>query len=108
MARDDVTALWTADEARMRRLASELSGLPEARITHAATFHALGIDSVTAIRFARGGGSARPRPTSSASCPSASFHVICAAEQTESRHSQQRHHQRPWQQQHQPQQQKGQ
>jgi len=45
---------WSAAETSMRELAAEICQLPAARIAKGATFYSLGIDSVTAIRFARG------------------------------------------------------
>ncbi|KAI5846822.1 hypothetical protein BZA05DRAFT_405506, partial [Tricharina praecox] len=44
---------WSSTETTMRELAAEICQLPLAQITKGATFYSLGIDSVTAIRFAR-------------------------------------------------------
>jgi aryl carrier-like protein len=45
---------WSAAETSMREFAAEICQLPAAGIAKGATFYSLGIDSVTAIRFARG------------------------------------------------------
>ncbi|KAL9069746.1 MAG: hypothetical protein Q9161_005331 [Pseudevernia consocians] len=46
-------SLWNARELKMRELASEICGTSAKDISKGASFFSLGIDSITAIRFAR-------------------------------------------------------
>lgn len=44
---------WTTEETTMREVAVEVCGVPIEQVKKSSTFYSLGIDSVTAIRFAR-------------------------------------------------------
>ncbi|RAL17382.1 putative nonribosomal peptide synthase [Aspergillus homomorphus CBS 101889] len=44
---------WTKGETQIRKIVSQITGLPEAQIAKHTSFFALGIDSVIAIRLAR-------------------------------------------------------